>query len=120
MSDYRFGDDYRLSIYPKDAIDCWGEIDMDKVEAVEIDFVDFIRKPDDKSRWHELFSTPERAARTLLRVDSSCCNYEVDGIKQSCVTCPLNMNGLGYPKMRCYAYVNGKHDELLEWLRGDA
>lgn len=71
------------------------------------------------SHWHELFGTPERAARTLLRVDSSCCNSEVNGIKQSCVTCPLNMNGLEYPKMRCYAYVNEDSDELLEWLRED-
>ena len=74
----------------------------------------------DKSRYHELFGTPERAARTLLRVESSCSNYEVDGIKQSCVTCPLNMNGLEYPKMRCYVYVNEDYDALLEWLEQEA
>ena len=73
-----------------------------------------------ESNYEKLFCTPERAARTLLRVDSSCSNYEVDGIEQSCVTCPLNMNGLEYPKMRCYAYVNEDYDALLEWLMGDA
>ena len=98
MSDYRFGGDYKLSIYPRDAMDCWGEIDIDKVEAVEIEMVDFIRKPDDKSRWFEMFGTPERAARTL--VDN--CEYH-----HFCEGCP----------------ADGKdhdctYDALVEWLRG--
>lgn len=99
MSNYRFGGDYKLSIYPKEAMDCWGEIDIDKVEAVEIEWVDFIRKPDDKSRWFELFGTPERAARTLAKI--SC-----DGCCESC-----SLYGAS-----CDNYGDGQ----LEWLRGDA
>ena len=99
MSDYRFGDDYKLSIYPKDAMDCWGEIDIDKVEAVEIDCVDFVRKPDDKSRWFELFGTHERAAQTLAKI--SC-----DGFCESCV-----LYG---------AHCDYDGNAQLEWLRGDA
>lgn len=80
MSDYRFGDDYKLNIYPSDAIDCWGEIDINKVEAVEIELVDFIRKPDDKSRWSKLFGTPERAARTLEDEQLVCAMQEYDAL----------------------------------------
>ena len=47
------------------------------------------------SRWHELFGTPERAARTLERKFASC-NGNV-----------------------CIA-PNVDYDALLEWLRGDA
>ena len=45
---------------------------------------------DDKSRWHELFGTPERAARTIVDKE------------------------LGYKLMKCENY-----HALLEWLRGD-
>lgn len=103
MSDYRFGDDYKLSIYPKDAIDCWGEIDMNKVEAVEIEWVDFIRKPDDKSRWFQLFGTPERAARTLAKACGECDD------DLPCCECPL------HPIVGRNVY----EPELLEWLRGE-
>ena len=103
MSDYRFGGDYKLSIYPKDAMDCWGEIDIDKVEAVEIEWVDFIRKPDDKSRWAKLFGTPERAARTLI--DS--CNDDYD---YGCGGCPV-------ARVNCKC---GDYYALLEWLRGES
>ena len=45
MSGYRFGcDDYRLSIYPKEAHDGWGGFDIDKVERVEVEWVDFVRE----------------------------------------------------------------------------
>ena len=101
MSDYRFGDDYKLNIYPSDAIDCWGEIDINKVEAVEIELVDFIRKPDDNSRYFELFGTPERAARTL---GEYCYNMV------SCAECGIRCEGK--------RFEDG--DALLEWLRGDA
>lgn len=109
MSDYRFGGDYKLNIYPKDAIDCWGEIDVDKVEAVEIEWVDFIRKPDDKSRYSELFGTPERAARTL-RKNGKCIPacYECL-IRDECASLP---EGSECPM--------DDYDALLEWLRGDA
>lgn len=44
MSDFRFGiDDYGLDYYPKDAHD--GEsVNWEKVERVEIDWVDFVRE----------------------------------------------------------------------------
>lgn len=100
MSDYRFGDDYKLNIFPKEAIDCWGEIDIDKVEAVEIEWVDFFRKTDDKSRWHELFGTPERAAQLIAD------NCEFLGY---CGQCWIRA-----------ANCDGKYLTVLEWLRGDA
>lgn len=103
MSDYRFGGDCRLNIYPKEAIDCWVEIDIDKVEAVEIEWVDFIRKPDDKSRWFQLFGTPERAARTLSEAKGLCNWCDVESCAGDGGEC------------RIYAY-----DALLEWMRGDA
>jgi hypothetical protein len=54
----------------------------------------------DTSRWHELFGTPERAARTLAN------NCHRDG----CIACPA-----------LDADCNvGDYDKLLEWLRGDA
>ncbi len=104
MSDYRFGDDYKLSIYPKDAMDGCGGIDMNKVEAVEIEWVDFIRKPDDNSRWHELFGTPERAARTICRQLKHFNICICDG----CPVQPLNRE------------CDSEYDALLEWMRGDA
>lgn len=113
MSDYRFGDDYRLNIYPKDAMDCWGEIDMDKVEAVEIDWVDFVRKPDDKSRWFELFGTPERAARTIGHV----CQFTHGG--EMCERCRLYVFNECDGALRLMSEQT-IYDALLEWLRGDA
>ena len=105
MSDYRFGDDYKLSIYPKDAMDGCGEIDMNKVEAVEIEWVDFIRKPDDKSRWFELFGTSEKAAQTLMKFSPLSCAYCAlygvcgDDQDKDCLLCD--------------------YDALLGWLRGE-
>lgn len=108
MSDYRFGDDYKLSIYPKDAMDCYGEIDMDKVEAVEIEYVDFIRKSEDKSRWAELFGTPERAANTVLALQI--CPMS----KDECEECPAYDVCFEHYKDGRTVY------EMAEWLRGDA
>lgn len=43
MSDYRFGSgDYGLSIYPTEAFDGIGGFDIDMVERVEIEGVDFV------------------------------------------------------------------------------
>lgn len=55
------------------------------------------------TRWHELFGTPERAARTLVGICESC-RYG------DCVTC-------GVPEWADYSH---DYDALLEWLRSDA
>lgn len=57
------------------------------------------------TRWHELFGTPERAARTMA---GKCCDCLECVIVDACEYgegegCPLN-----------------NYDALLEWLRGDA
>ena len=57
-----------------------------------------------KSRWSELFGTPERAARTLARACGEC---DED---LPCCECPL------YPIVGRNVY----EPEILEWLRGDA
>lgn len=106
MSDYRFGDDYKLSIFPKEAMDCWGEIDIDKVEAVEIEWVDFVRKTDDKSRWHELFGTPERTARTLVERLDVCA---IEWCNDDCENCPYERGPYG-----CEQVLT-----LLEWLESE-
>lgn len=56
-----------------------------------------------KSRYSELFGTPERAARTLAGICENC-KYG------DCVTC-------GVPEWADYSH---DYDALLEWLRGDA
>jgi hypothetical protein len=62
--------------------------------------VNAVTDADAESRWHELFGTPERAARTLAN------NCHRDG----CIACPA-----------LDADCNvGDYDKLLEWLRGDA
>lgn len=55
----------------------------------------------DKSRWAELFGTPERAARTL---GDYCFNMV------SCAECGIRCDGK--------RFEDG--DALLEWLRGDS
>lgn len=60
------------------------------------------RAVDTQSRWHELFGTPERAARTLSEAKGLCNWCDVE----SCAG-----NG---GECRIYAY-----DALLEWLRGE-
>lgn len=62
-----------------------------------------------KSRWHELFGTPERAARTL---------FEIKCGEKSCKGCPI-----AEPCAECDVMLDdGKalHDALLEWLRSNA
>lgn len=67
--------------------------------------------------------TPERAARTLFRIDNSCCEYEVSGKKQSCVTCPLNMNGEAYRKyaeqVECEKPQSEENGDTRERLEAD-
>ncbi len=64
-----------------------------------------------KSRWHALFGTPEKAARTLTvtayACDSSIYCSESDCIFKDAPSCPPNCGPDDY-------------DALLEWMRGDA
>lgn len=57
-----------------------------------------------KTRWYELFGTPERTTRTLLDVCDNCGQDDCSGCQVYEVT---HGGDLGY-------------DALLEWLRGDA
>ena len=57
-----------------------------------------------ESRWHELFGTPERTARTLS-VTANCFKHET-----ACRNCMYE----SYCDTQC------DYDTLLEWLRGDA
>lgn len=61
-------------------------------------------KVDDKSRWLELFGTPERAARTLA------------GRGTDCYCCPVRDAG-GHDCADFNCLMND-HDALLEWLKG--
>ena len=56
------------------------------------------------TRWHELFGTPERAARTLARACNECDE------NLPCSECPLS------PIVGSNVY----EPEILDWLRGDA
>ena len=58
-----------------------------------------------KSRWHELFGTPERAALTLAHNTPSACD--------ECVL--IDMCDIGMPTC-----ILRDCDALLKWLRGDA
>lgn len=63
-----------------------------------------------KSRWFELFGTPERAARTLAL---QCFGATSD----ACDTCVF---GECDGKLRNSGTYPTVYDTLLEWLRGDA
>ena len=59
------------------------------------------------TRYHEMFGTPERAARTL---------HEAEG--WTCPECPIrNQCKANWPYEPC---PTNDYDSLLEWLRGDA
>ena len=78
--------------------------------AHEIEAIAATLGGDDKSRYSELFGTPERAARTLEE-------FELDQLNwcrgtEYCESCPYEFDRYG-----CYL-PDGF--ELLEWLRGDA
>ena len=64
----------------------------------ELDYIE------DKSRWFELFGTPERAARTLAKACGECSE------KFPCSECPLS------PIVGSNVY----EPEILEWLRGES
>lgn len=63
--------------------------------------------PNDGSRWHELFGTPERAVKTVVYMFG--CKDFMPWV--ACKECPI----LGACELR-----HCDHDALLEWLRGDA
>lgn len=69
-----------------------------------------------KSRWAQLFGTPERAMRTLAAMGNRYpCDEGCDPIGETCKTCPF----ADAPSCR----INREHPErsaLLKWLRGDA
>lgn len=73
-------------------------------------------KANDGTRWHELFGTPERAARTSWHM--LMCNY-VDGDlckSVGCDECPISDGCNIATDIDC----DDGEAALLEWLRGDA
>ena len=66
---------------------------------------EMMRSQGAKSRWHDLFGTPERAARTLVRFSPLACSYCAlystcgDDQDKDCLLCD--------------------YDALLEWLKGE-
>lgn len=78
----------------------------DKLQPVpaELDYIE------DKSRWHELFGTPERAAEYF----ATQCFGSNGGM---CYYCPFDDCDERLRNMGAYPSV---HDKLFEWLRGDA
>lgn len=74
--------------------------DEDEKKAVERITEAWNMRAGEGTRWHELFGTPARAARTLAK---HCDEYH-------CVVCTAYHHGCG----------EGDYDMLLEWLGGDA
>ena len=68
----------------------------------QMGWLDRLRDAD--TRWHELFGTPERAARTLCDV----------------VSCVEAANGCDACEFSSLCARTGDYDALLEWLGGDA
>ena len=68
---------------------------------------------DDGSRWSELFGTPKRAAKAIVKTASEC-----DGYGWHCSDCPFHLAPI------CPHCVGAKravdYGALLEWLRGKA
>lgn len=69
-----------------------------------------VDKPDDKSRWHELFGTPEKAAGTL----AMCCYGSTSDACDTCVFADCDGT------LRNSAVFQTVSDKMLEWLRGNA
>ena len=73
---------------------------------------DKYKSVDTRSRWFELFGTPERSARTITRMQMAtdlmgCCDAD---------TCPAAFDGC----WKLDSCPMDDYDALLEWLRGDA
>ena len=103
---YIVKDDTRAAMHM--AVELCERGDFDSVtEAVR-----WLMRERDKSRWAELFGTPERAAQTIWQMQMAtdlmgCCDSD---------TCPAAFEG-------CWKQTScpmDDYDVLLEWLRGDA
>ena len=89
-----------------------GYIDAHKNECEPIvDYVYTLNGGDDKSRWAQLFGTPEKMAQTLAKALAEC-----DGYGWHCDRCAFSFAPC-CPRRE----VSGTADygTLLEWLRGD-
>lgn len=79
----------------------------DRLQPVpaELDYIE------DKSRWFQLFGTPERAVRTI---QDKMLAYD---LLTQCDDCPYQTDECFKPSCKC---AMQDYDVLLEWLRGDA
>lgn len=66
---------------------------------------------EDKSRWHQMFGTPEKAARTIMGKQLT---YD---LLTQCDDCPYQTDECYEPSGKC---AMDEYDTLLKWLRGDA
>ncbi len=73
-------------------------------------YYDMTQDNADKSRWHELFGTPERATQTLVTQNFAC------GVWGDCLRCPFG--GSVCPEN--LPISEDAEQKMLEWLRGDA
>lgn len=102
------------------ASETWADAQFDMLEAayseVPIDakarIAELESLVDGKTRWHKLFGTPERAARTLI---------DCNAFKQ-CVDCPVchDEHGKTCEIPGDCAFVMRDYHKLLEWLRGES
>jgi hypothetical protein len=86
-----------------DTIECL----RDRLQSVpaELDCIE------DKSRWYELFGTPERAARTIMGKQLT---YD---LLTQCDDCPYQTDECYEPSGKC---AMDEYNTLLEWLRGES
>jgi hypothetical protein len=78
----------------------------EKIKAEDYARENMMLKANNGSRWFELFGTPERAARTIIKT----CDETTE-----CEACPIFHADINALNINCSDY-----DALLEWLRGDA
>lgn len=91
MSDFRFGfDDYSLNYYPHDASDDDG-IDWEKVDGVEIDWVDFVRKRECEFR---PFPGEDASEPNAMRGVCSECSALMFGKDNYCPNCGAHVKAV--------------------------
>ena len=83
------------------------DVDGERHEFDADSLIRLLESYESASRYHELFGTPERAARTLAGKCGDCCECVIADYCES--------GGEG-----CLLSCAGDYDALLEWLRGDA